>query len=254
MQFLNDMSSNFWQIVGFISAIMVALSAFMYYRADRMERDREKKVAALEGTIENKKRIPNKSKKAQINSDYVFVDFGSNIFSYKKESLKNGIQCSPITIGIKYPIFLKIKNDSLFVSATINSRDGKVVAEIIDNEWKINPNNYFKRNYDKHGFEVVDQESILKLQVYFTGNDSIKIGGVFMNGKNRYSFISPFMLSSLAITDLNDLKNYSSMVPNIFKYPEGKYFGIREDIKMDQDAAMKSRLDMINKSRNRKKK
>jgi hypothetical protein len=52
--------------------------------------------------------------------------------------------------------------DGLLISAIVHSLDGKIIAKIQDNEWLLNPNNYFLRNFDRSALEVVDEYGIPK--------------------------------------------------------------------------------------------
>jgi hypothetical protein len=82
-------------------------------------------------------------------------------------------------LGTKVPLSLKVTKQGLVVSAMVYSLDGKIVAEIIDNNWVINPNNYFRKNFDSHALEVIDQYNIPMLQIDYLAPDEVRIGGLF---------------------------------------------------------------------------
>jgi hypothetical protein len=62
--------------------------------------------------------------------------------------------------------------------------DGKVMAELVDNEWRVNPHNYFKLNFDEPGLEIIDDYNIPWLQIDYLTPSSVKISGVFRGGEN----------------------------------------------------------------------
>lgn len=92
--------------------------------------------------------------------------------------------------GTAFPqTIIKIGNDKMLtmdeiagriaISGKFFSRDGKIVAELKDNEFYINPNNYFrKKRPDTHSLVVYDQESTEVLNVRFINAHTIKFTGV----------------------------------------------------------------------------
>jgi hypothetical protein len=82
----------------------------------------------------------------------------------------------------------KIK-DNLYISAKIFSYDSKILAEIRDNIFYINPNNYFRiERPNKHTLVVYDQQSRKVLDIYFINSKSVKILGIF-NIPNRIPIV-----------------------------------------------------------------
>lgn len=77
------------------------------------------------------------------------------------------------------------KNSGIAVSAKIYSRDRKLVAEIIDNEFNINPSNYFRRERpDRHTLVVFDQQGQRVLYVRHINSSAIKVLGTFYSARN----------------------------------------------------------------------
>ncbi len=77
----------------------------------------------------------------------------------------------------------------LFISAIIYDDDGNVIAEILNNEWKINPNFSFDRNYTENLIEVKDNKGDIILQavnlgdvIYFSGIVSCSNGDKWFFG------------------------------------------------------------------------
>ena len=74
-------------------------------------------------------------------------------------------------------ITILIEDDQLKVSSIIRNKNG-IIAELIKNEWKINPNNSFDRNYSQNALEVKDNNGDIVLQVKHVG-DRIQFQGKF---------------------------------------------------------------------------
>jgi hypothetical protein len=76
------------------------------------------------------------------------------------------------------------------VSAKVFSRDGRIVAQTIDNEFFINPNNFFRRERpDKSTLVVYDQEDRQVLRVRYLNSSAIRILGIF-----NFPGISPVII------------------------------------------------------------
>jgi hypothetical protein len=66
------------------------------------------------------------------------------------------------------------------VSAKVFSADGRIIAAIVDNEFFINPNNFFRRERpDKSTLVVFDQGDREVLRVRYLNPSAIKILGIF---------------------------------------------------------------------------
>jgi len=73
----------------------------------------------------------------------------------------------------------------LRVSAVVTDVDGKVVAEVLGTSWQVNPNNYFRLNFDKSAIEVIDQYDIPVLQVEYLTPNTVRVGGVFQSARGQ---------------------------------------------------------------------
>jgi hypothetical protein len=84
-----------------------------------------------------------------------------------------------IKIGQDRMLTIDKVNGRIAVNAKLFSKDGKIVAEIKNNEFFINPNNYFRKERpDKHSLVVFDQDGIEVLNVRFINATTIKFLGV----------------------------------------------------------------------------
>jgi hypothetical protein len=72
-----------------------------------------------------------------------------------------------IYLGLKdCPLKVVVRDGRLFVSTLIRNKHGDVVAEIVDNEWKVAPPpRTFDRNYTDHALEVKDASGDVVLQI-----------------------------------------------------------------------------------------
>jgi hypothetical protein len=81
--------------------------------------------------------------------------------------------------GRNIPFSLERNKNGLLISMRIKNIDETIVAEIIRNKWKINPNNYFNKNFDSHTLEVIGQDGLIYLQIEYLDVTTIRIGGIF---------------------------------------------------------------------------
>jgi len=58
-----------------------------------------------------------------------------------------------------------IEDGQLKVSTLIRDKSGQVVAELVKNEWKVNRNQTWDRNYSKNALEVKDNTGDIVLQI-----------------------------------------------------------------------------------------
>ena len=62
-------------------------------------------------------------------------------------------------------LLIEGKNGQIIVSVIVRDYNGKMIAEINKNEWKINPNNSWDRNYSKNSLEIKDPSGNVVLQL-----------------------------------------------------------------------------------------
>lgn len=185
---------------------------------------------ATEGIISNKFGKPYKSK------NILFFIFGTNSieFNYEDKDLNkvDGYWQPFIPVfNDSTGLTIKISSEGLSVSALFRGLDGKIIAEINNNEWEINPNNYYKRNYDKKGIEVIDNYGVPVMQLDFIGKDSIFFGGAYRT-ESRLYILGDNGVTSYNADKMPSIDQYLKLGDNIkkiFKYPSDKNFGVREN-------------------------
>jgi hypothetical protein len=103
----------------------------------------------------------------------VGMDQSSGIFAVQ---LNEGAVLQPL--GRYAPFSVRRGKGGLLISAIVHSLDGKVIAQIQDNQWLLNPN-HLLRNFDRSALEVIDEYGIPVLQVEYLDAQRLKLGGVF---------------------------------------------------------------------------
>jgi hypothetical protein len=217
----------FWKIVLVIAVLpgtaIAVWATIKIYNINEEKGRIEKAISRTSGTIKPPEVDETLSKE-------VSLLFGTNKSSIPKGNITGGKSYGPLSAyGSDLPLTFTIdKKGALLVNAKYRDFDGNIVAEINNNEWVINHNNYFKRNYDSTGFEVIDKDGITKFQIEFINNKIIKIGGVFRDSCNWW-FVSD---SRTSVFDVRFMKKEeiikeSTKVPDLFRYPSEKYLGIR---------------------------
>lgn len=76
------------------------------------------------------------------------------------------------------PIRVWIEDGELKISTVIRDKDGKIIAKLEANEWQVNPNLIFDRNFDDRAVEVINEEGEVILQADFDG-ESVVFAGIF---------------------------------------------------------------------------
>ncbi|MDB6122232.1 MAG: Tetratricopeptide domain protein [Pedosphaera sp.] len=87
-----------------------------------------------------------------------------------------------LPFGNNVPFWITKTSEGILISGEFKSMDGKVIAELANNEWRANPHSYFKLNSDSSALEVIDDYNIPWLHIEYLTPTSLKIGGVFRSG------------------------------------------------------------------------
>jgi len=112
------------------------------------------------------------------------------------------------------------------VSTLIRDKSGAAVAELINNEWKVNRNNTFDRNYSKDALEVKDNSGDIVLQVRVL-NDRIQFQGKFYNSQGNGVAIGKHDSGkggTIEMTGANH-PHLELKIEPIFQYPSENHLG-----------------------------
>jgi len=117
-------------------------------------------------------------------------------------------------------IKIELLNGQIQISTKILDIKGKIIAEIIDNEWRVNPHNAWDRNYTKNALEVRDPCGDIVFQAILVGNRvqlqlmlytyEGKMFGLVSEGPGKGGLI---------------VLNQKYKIKPIFKYPSDLHFG-----------------------------
>lgn len=107
----------------------------------------------------------------------VSVKIASNTAINTIESMKRGAKM--FVFGKTDPLSINFDNDKMLISIKVIDLQGKLIAEIENNNWRPNRNFTGKFNYDDTGFEVMDNEGNIALSVDIIGNNQIHVQGIF---------------------------------------------------------------------------
>jgi len=143
-------------IYGAIGAGLATLIGITQNREEMQNQEERKK--AYTGRLQPEKKILF-SGKDHIYRDLEIGDSGA--------LLRNvGLEGTPIFHFIEVnDIVIEVEDGQLKLSTKIRDKKGQIIAEIIKNEWKVNPQNSWDRNYSQNSLEVRDTTGDIVLQV-----------------------------------------------------------------------------------------
>lgn len=146
------------QIIIAIGLFFAALGGFgAYIFSQRVQREKEARQAYV-GRLKTEEKVILSSQE-KVHPKLEFGDSGA-MFPYA------GPRGSPLfKIAEDNNITIELEDGEVRVSAKIRDRNGRMIAEIVKNEWKINPGNSWDRNCSNNALEVKDPTGDIVLQV-----------------------------------------------------------------------------------------
>jgi len=161
------------------------------------------------------------------NAERFDFGIGSNFMSVQRQTLEQGYNLN--VAGFSMNLYLKLKDDQLFLSTIIFDKHGDVLVEIVDNEWALTKSKTFSINYDNKGLEVINSsglvifqlnivESNINIQMINFSSTGVKVIADY--GTKSRSYNNPGSVSSL----LNEA--FMKIKPIFKHYGEG-YLGKR---------------------------
>ncbi len=84
-----------------------------------------------------------------------------------------------LQIGNEQPFKIGIQNDKLLINTKVYDINDNLIAEIENNKWRLNKNYAGKFNYDKTGFEVIDNKGNIAMSVDVLTSNTVAIQGIF---------------------------------------------------------------------------
>ena len=222
--------------------ILIANYAKDYFtkEKDRKEKEALQRKDALEGEIVA---AGNDSEpQTQSIDDFIELKIGGMNCMFKKSQFELGIETPAcLKIGNTVPVIVKLKGNKLFISTKIFDKEGKIICEIFENEWTVNKNNFYKRNYDSTAIEVIDQYDNVVLSAEVVNKNSIHVYGIFNAVGQAFIFAHGDVIETLeyfpqAIQIIEKRENRSwdelysekaKKIPRIFIYNNKDYLGKR---------------------------
>ena len=112
------------------------------------------------------------------------------------------------------------------VSTLIRDKSGSAVAELINNEWKVNINSAFDRNYSKDALEVKDNTGDIVLQVKVL-QDRIQFQGKFYDNQGNGVALGKHDSGQGGIIEKTGARhpNLELKIEPIFLYPSENHLG-----------------------------
>lgn len=132
-----------------------------------------------------------------------------------------GPEGEPIFLIGNDPIRVWIEEGELKISTVIRNEDGKIIARLEANEWQVNPNLIFDRNFDKEAVEVINEKGEVILQAEFDG-ESVQFAGIFYREDGWRIALGYNIIESRPPSE----RIQASFEP-IFKYPSKNHPGER---------------------------
>jgi hypothetical protein len=116
------------------------------------------------------------------------------------------------------------------VSTIIRDKTGTTVAELINNEWKVNKNTAFDRNYSKDALEVKDNTGDIVLQVKVL-EDRIQFQGKFYDSNGNGFALGKHESGKGGIIEMTGAKHpqLQMKIEPIFQYPSDNHLGELRD-------------------------
>ena len=200
-----------WSIAGLIF-ISLTISLFIAYHK-RQEEKYKSDTGILDGSLNNNKII------------YPAISFGGAVITQK---IEDGGKARLFNIDL----LVYVKNNQLFLNTTILDTDKKVIAVIVDNQWQVNTNKIFDKNFDDRAIEVKDERNRVALQAEFDG-EKVNLYGMFTTDSGTHIVLYPENYNNpkmgagiLLITHKPDTVS-SNLIPTLFKYPSMRHKGER---------------------------
>jgi hypothetical protein len=138
----------------------------------------------------------------------------------------NGQSGEPIFLIGNDPIKIWVEDGQLKLSTVIRDSSGKIIAKLDANEWQVNPNLIFDRNFDENAVEVIDEKGKVILQVQFDG-EGVQFAGIFYREDGWKVALGPTEGGGvIEIRPPNE--NLTISFDRLFKYPSDVHRGERE--------------------------
>ena len=131
----------------------------------------------------------------------------------------------PILNIMGHPLHLEEVDGRMVVSLTLLDEQGRVAAQLVKNEWKVNTGSAWDRNYTKEALEVVGSNGKVVLQVKLVPNGIRFQAKVPNPGGGYWTWIVAPDNSGALVVGPNAPENQIPDIVPIFRYPSKLHLG-----------------------------
>jgi hypothetical protein len=166
-------------------------------------------------------------------------------------TLKFGPNAFPIVasqINLNGGVEIYEENGNIKLNARIRDKSGQLIAEIIDNEWTLNHNYMFDRNYSNNALEVINNYGNVVLQLQYISNVILFQGVVFNDQGKCVAFWEGNDGRGQAVMYGSVETNFTVPIKRIFKYPSWEHLGKYSKYGPTNKPFAKRLGDFVNKS------
>jgi len=141
----------------------------------QINQELEKRIKPLSGVLTpDSKPTPKTPNGVLIPANAIALFFGNSL------AYTNSFPHTIIEVGREPLLAINKQGNIITVTAKFFSEDGKIVAELKDNQFRINPSNYFRiERPDDHTLVIFDNTGNESLNVHFINQTVIKLTGKF---------------------------------------------------------------------------
>lgn len=121
-------------------------------------------------------------------------------------------------------IFVKLIDKHLFFSTKIKDYQSKYIAEMTNNQWTVNPNNYYKKVVTKNSIQIIDEYGaiVFRVSFYFYTKEKHPEVTIYLNEilhyPTSYTIISPKGMGSFKLSKAKQLMTEQEYRANFYDY------------------------------------
>jgi hypothetical protein len=205
---------TFFQVLLFIGASLAAIGGLGTYFAGKKIEQKNEEISKYTGVI-----------KAQ---PITLFSLEENIIPKIQIGDRGPILQADLSMFKRLGLQVRIKDKQIKVSASVTDYNNELVAEIVDNEWKVNPNKSFDRNYSNDAFEVKDNKGRVVLQIKIA-DDILQFQGILYDAKKGLSRLIAQRERNGRMDGFMEVQKpemgFSYSITQIFKYPSSSHLG-----------------------------
>lgn len=209
---------NVCQIVAAVSFIVTAVAGYgAYYFDKRVEAERDARTA-MSGTLEQ----PTETLLSAMDTAMAELEIGQSgtVFLFGK-----GDGSTNVKMLEDNKLRVTLHDGAVRVSLLVRDRTGAVVAELVDNEWKVNPQRSFDRNYLHDALEVRDASGDVVLQVRVRGRRVHLQAKLFTPSGEQIALIEGPKGTGANLFRSPQGEVITERISPMFKYPSERHLG-----------------------------